>query len=151
MSAADVSEIRRVLQVYDASANASVRQALGMLQGITHQAAKDPDAYDLLTDPADAKAWQSAGGESYCENIEFPNQLAARWLDVLSKPDFANAGFDKDELEELKFAMQGWVDAFSKAELGFGDADELLTKLHALIEQAPEADGDDSDDGDESD
>eukprot|EP00879_Flechtneria_rotunda_P019254 GHRR01020221.1.p1 GENE.GHRR01020221.1~~GHRR01020221.1.p1 ORF type:complete len:123 (+),score=16.63 GHRR01020221.1:698-1066(+) len=29
------------------------------------------------------------------------------WVALLLHTDFANAGFDKDELEELKFAMQG--------------------------------------------
>jgi hypothetical protein len=35
---------------------------------------------------ADAEAWRSAGGESYCENQEFTNLLAARWMEVLSRP-----------------------------------------------------------------
>jgi hypothetical protein len=34
----------------------------------------------------DAEAWRSAGGESYCENQEFTNLLAARWMEVLSRP-----------------------------------------------------------------
>lgn len=174
----DVSEIRRMLQVYDASASApSSRQAVGMLEGITKLVATNPDAYDLLEDPSeqstnrsqchrasatcspgphmllhcaaaallalslaflcirtymsqqvpglnrsrctharasssahaqasqmfvqtnackkrthgctpagDAEAWTSAGGESFCENQEFTGILAARWLEVLSKP-----------------------------------------------------------------
>lgn len=52
------------------------------------------EASSLLTDrtvpatvpAADAEAWTSAGGESYCENQEFTNLLARRWLEVLSKP-----------------------------------------------------------------
>jgi hypothetical protein len=35
---------------------------------------------------ADAQAWSSAGGESYCENQEFTNLLAKRWLEVFSRP-----------------------------------------------------------------
>jgi len=35
---------------------------------------------------ADAEAWRSAGGESYCENQEFTNLLSARWREVLNKP-----------------------------------------------------------------
>jgi hypothetical protein len=50
MSAPDASEIRRVLQVYDQTSNMPVRQAVGMLQGITSQIAKSPAAYDLLAD-----------------------------------------------------------------------------------------------------
>jgi hypothetical protein len=34
----------------------------------------------------DAGAWSSAGGESYCDNKEFTNLLAKRWLEVLNKP-----------------------------------------------------------------
>lgn len=51
MSAPDASEIRRVLQVYDQSANVPPRQAVGMLDGITALIAKSPAAYDLLDDP----------------------------------------------------------------------------------------------------
>ena len=34
----------------------------------------------------DAEIWSQAGGESYCENCEFPSLLGKRWLQVLSKP-----------------------------------------------------------------
>jgi hypothetical protein len=51
MSAPDSSEIRRVLQIYDQSANVPPRQAVGMLEGITALIAKSPAAYDLLDDP----------------------------------------------------------------------------------------------------
>lgn len=50
MSAPDASEIRRVLQVYDQTSTMGTRQAVGALQGITKQIAKDPAAYDLLAD-----------------------------------------------------------------------------------------------------
>jgi hypothetical protein len=139
---------------------------------------------------ADAEAWRSAGGESFCDNVDFPSQLAQRWVEVLGRPgvcvvsaaamlraglgctgavntpdrqpthhtthaphtrahrhrhrhththththtraranthahththtDFANAGFDKDELRALKAALEGWVAAFAAAELDFG-------------------------------
>lgn len=51
MGEPDVSEIRRVLQVYDQSEVAPTRQAVGMLAGITKLVAKAPAAYDLLGDP----------------------------------------------------------------------------------------------------
>lgn len=51
MGQPDVSEIRRVLQVYDQSSQSTGRQAVGMLRGITKQVAKDPEAFDLLQDP----------------------------------------------------------------------------------------------------
>jgi hypothetical protein len=35
---------------------------------------------------ADAEAWRSAGGESYCENQQFPSLLVERWLEVLGQP-----------------------------------------------------------------
>jgi hypothetical protein len=35
--------------------------------------------------PGEADAWRSAGGESYCENIDFPIRLTERWLEVLGK------------------------------------------------------------------
>lgn len=51
MGKPDVSEIRRVLQVYDQSSHAGGRQAVGMLEGITKQIAQDPESVDLLDDP----------------------------------------------------------------------------------------------------
>jgi hypothetical protein len=39
---------------------------------------------------ADAEVWRSAGGESYCENQEFTNLLAAKWMEVLSRPGEAS-------------------------------------------------------------
>jgi hypothetical protein len=42
--------------------------------------------YPAAAVAADAEAWSSAGGESYCDNKEFTNLLAKRWLEVLSKP-----------------------------------------------------------------
>lgn len=57
-----------------------------------------------MTMPGDAEAWRSAGGESYCDNIDFPSRLAERWAALLARPDFGNAGFDKGELAALKEA-----------------------------------------------
>lgn len=51
MSQPDVSEIRRMLQVYDQSSTLPPRQAVTLLQGITAQIAKAPKQYDLLEDP----------------------------------------------------------------------------------------------------
>jgi len=45
----------------------------------------------------------------------------------------------------------GWVRAFTRAELEFGDSEELLTKLDELIEAAPEAEDSDEDSDEESD
>lgn len=146
----DVGEIRRVLQVFDQAAAAPTKQALGMLEGITKVLAKQPDAYDLLDDPSDAQAWTSAGGESFCENQDFPNVLARRWLDVLSRPDFAAADLDKDDLLILKDRLTRWAKAFADVGLEFGDEEELVAKLDELREAAPEP-GEDSDDSDESD
>lgn len=47
----DSAEVRRILQVYDQSTQVGGRQAIGMLEGITKQIAKDPEQYDLLDDP----------------------------------------------------------------------------------------------------
>lgn len=55
MAKPDVSEIRRVLQVYDQSSQVGGRQAVGMLEGITKQIAADPEAFDLLDDPGARK------------------------------------------------------------------------------------------------
>jgi hypothetical protein len=49
--APDVSEIRRMLQVFDQSSNLPPRQAVGLLEKLTAQIAKDPSAYDLTDDP----------------------------------------------------------------------------------------------------
>jgi hypothetical protein len=146
MGKPDVAEIRRVLQVYDQSIQAGGRQAVGMLIGITQQVAKDPEAFDLLNDPADAEAWTTAGGESYCENQEFTNLLARRWLEILSKPDFGNAGYDREELNELKTELRGWIAAIEDTGLEFGDIDELTSQLDELICAAPEADDDSDED-----
>lgn len=36
------------------------------------------------TPPAgDAEGWRSGGGGSYCDNIDFPQRLAERWLEIL--------------------------------------------------------------------
>jgi hypothetical protein len=35
---------------------------------------------------ADCQAWMEAGGDSFCENQEFPGLLFERWMEVLSKP-----------------------------------------------------------------
>lgn len=51
MSSPDVSEIRRVLQVYDQIGSMPPRQALDMLEGITKLIAKSPAKYNLLEDP----------------------------------------------------------------------------------------------------
>jgi len=55
MAQPDTSEIRRVLQVFDQSSNVPVRQAVGMLEGITKQISKAPAAYDLLGDTGTPK------------------------------------------------------------------------------------------------
>jgi hypothetical protein len=47
----DVAEIRKMLQVFDQSSSLSPSQAVRMLKSITRSIAKDPEAYDLLTDP----------------------------------------------------------------------------------------------------
>ncbi|KAF8064594.1 hypothetical protein HT031_003395 [Scenedesmus sp. PABB004] len=101
-----------------------------MLQGVTKAVAADPEAFDLLADPSDADAWRSGGGESFCDNVDFPAALAARWLEVLGKP--------------------AWAAALEKAELEFGDVEELETRLDELIAEAPEASDDDSSDDDDS-
>jgi hypothetical protein len=49
---ADVSEIRRILQVYDNTTNVSARQAVGMLAGITKQIAASPEKFNLNIDPS---------------------------------------------------------------------------------------------------
>jgi hypothetical protein len=40
-----------MLQVFDQSSSLSPSQAVRMLKSITRSIAKDPEAYDLLTDP----------------------------------------------------------------------------------------------------
>lgn len=58
---------------------------------------------------------------------------------MLARPDFANAGYDRAELRQLRDAMREWAEAFAAVELEFGDdPDELLAKLDELIEAAPE-------------
>jgi hypothetical protein len=47
----DVAEIRKMLQVFDQSSSLSASQAVRMLKSITRNIAKDPEAFDLLTDP----------------------------------------------------------------------------------------------------
>lgn len=147
----DAAEIRKMLQVFDQSSSLSPSQALRMLRSITRSIAKDPEAYDLLCDPADADAWRSAGGESYCENQEFTNLLAARWMEVLSRPDFGNAGLDKDEVEDLQEALLRYAAQIEKAELEFGDKEELESKLEELLAAAPEPADSDEEDSEESD
>eukprot|EP00882_Tetradesmus_deserticola_P029439 GHRQ01032976.1.p1 GENE.GHRQ01032976.1~~GHRQ01032976.1.p1 ORF type:complete len:152 (+),score=77.25 GHRQ01032976.1:326-781(+) len=146
----DVAEIRKMLQVFDQSSSLSVSQAVRMLKTITRSIAKDPEAFDLLTDPADAEAWRSAGGESYSENQEFTNLLAARWMEVLSRPDFANAGLDKDEVEELQEALLRYAGQIEKSELEFGNREELESKLEELLAAAPEPADSSEDDSEES-
>ncbi|GBF97107.1 hypothetical protein Rsub_10118 [Raphidocelis subcapitata] len=146
---ADASEIRRVLQVYDNSGSdrVSARQAVGMLESITKQLAAAPAKFDLECDPSDADAWRSGGGEAFCENLDFPRKLAARWLEVLGRADLGNAGFDKEELGALKKAAEGWSKALTDWE--FDDAGEVAAKLGELAEAAPEAESDSDEDEDE--
>ena len=66
--------------------------------------------------------------------------------------DFANAGFDKDELNELKKNLAAWQKAFDAEGLEFDEAGALAEALAPLIEAAPEAsDDDDDDDSDDDD
>jgi len=59
---ADVSEIRRILQVYDNTSMVGGRQAVGMLAGITKQIAAAPAKFDLNIDPSERLFfWQRMG------------------------------------------------------------------------------------------
>lgn len=65
--------------------------------------------------------------------------------------DFANAGFDKDELRDLKGNLAAWQKAFDAEGLEFDEEGALAEALEPLIEAAPEPSDDDSDEDDSED
>jgi hypothetical protein len=45
----------------------------------------------LLLTPAwscadNCEEWRSAGGDSYCDNVDFPGKVCSRWRELLSRP-----------------------------------------------------------------
>uniref|UniRef100_A0A383V8W7 Uncharacterized protein n=1 Tax=Tetradesmus obliquus TaxID=3088 RepID=A0A383V8W7_TETOB len=64
---------------------------------------------------------------------------------------FGNAGLDKDEVEDLQEALLRYAAQIEKAELEFGDKEELESKLEELLAAAPEPADSDEEDSEESD
>lgn len=73
--APDVSEIRRVLQVYDNASVVPTKQALRMLEGITKAIAKAPADFDLLDDPSELPLKEQQGQQQCAVPISWQPAL----------------------------------------------------------------------------
>ena len=67
----DVSEIRRMLQVFDQTALAPPRQAVGMLASITKLIAAQPHEYNLTCDEGEPRP------HCFCPNGRGPQAIPA--------------------------------------------------------------------------